>query len=94
MTELSYLLDLLLNHKLPRATKLSITERIGLIQSHTQAPMLQRQGIIAQAPSTQKLIDAASAGIAEAAPVVMAASKRIIGGEVSTGNGTKGPRKF
>ena len=32
-------------------------------------------------------------GGAMPAPII-AASKRIIGGEVDTGNGTKGPRKF
>lgn len=47
-----------------------------------------------QAPSTQKLLEqhglAQSAAPLTAAPVI----NRVVGGEVSTGNGTRGPRKF
>lgn len=39
MTELSFLLDLLLNHKLPTATKVAVTERIREVESRlVQSP--------------------------------------------------------
>lgn len=62
MTELSFLLDLLLNHKLPVATKVAVTERIRevesrLIQSPPSRVPPPSQGFIPphlanQAPST------------------------------------------
>lgn len=52
-----------------------------------------------QAPSTQKILDAMAAEtgaamVAAPLPPKIPAIQRIIGGEVNTGNGTKGPRKF
>lgn len=54
-----------------------------------------------QAPSTQRILDemasdpigtATTVGVTPALPPIR--TQRIIGGEVNTGNGTKGPRKF
>lgn len=40
MTELTFLLDLLLNHKLPMATRVAITERVKEVEQRlNQAPM-------------------------------------------------------
>ncbi len=52
-------------------------------------------GPSAQAPSTQRLLEAhaPTINIIPQAPAIPA-TQRIVGGEVNTGNGTKGPRKF
>ncbi len=39
MTELSFLLDLLLNHKLPLATKKAVTERVREVEARLSAAM-------------------------------------------------------
>lgn len=64
MTELAFLLELLLNHKLPRPTKVAVTERIKEVEQRLGNATLQRpaaplqsQGFIPphlanQAPST------------------------------------------
>lgn len=61
MTELSFLLDLLLNHKLPRPTKEAITERIKEIEMRqVQASMPRTMAARAptnQSPSTQRILD-------------------------------------
>lgn len=47
----------------------------------------------AQAPSTQRLLE--QHGLAQvAAPPIVPPAARIVGGEIPTGNGTRGPRKF
>lgn len=60
MTELSYLIDLLLNHKLSKATKDSVANRIKEIQEiykpHPVAKPLAPGGV-QQAPSTQAFLD-------------------------------------
>lgn len=64
MSELSFLLSLLLEHKLPKLTKLAITDRIKEIEGrqpvqtsgfmqHSQ----QRPPKTAQSPSTQRILD-------------------------------------
>jgi hypothetical protein len=59
MTELSFLIDLLMEHKLPRVTKLAIAERIKLVesirQSSSPAPR-PTSPAVAQAPSTMALL--------------------------------------
>ncbi len=64
MTELAFLLELLLNHKLPRPTKVAVTERIKEVESKLLSPRDVRSEIpapsqgfipphlIGQAPST------------------------------------------
>ena len=59
MTELSFLIELLLNHKLPRTTQLAIKERIKDIETRAPAPQPQRPvHPMAQAPSMQAKIEA------------------------------------
>lgn len=75
MSELSFLLQLLLEHKLPRPTKVAITDRIKEIEvgrtQPAQAIHVQRPPRTAQSPSTQRILDemAAEQGI-ETVPVV------------------------
>jgi hypothetical protein len=63
MTELSFLLDLLLNHKLPKATKEAITGRIKEIETLAHQPTIAqpqwqpRPPRNAQSPSTQRILD-------------------------------------
>jgi hypothetical protein len=63
MTELSFLLDLLLNHKLPKATKEAITGRIKEIETLAHQPTITqpqwqpRPPRNAQSPSTQRILD-------------------------------------
>lgn len=65
MTELTFLLDLLLNHKLPMATKVAVTERIKEVEARltvgnmgpigvarTNAPVTLPSHLANQAPST------------------------------------------
>ena len=63
-TELTFLLELLLNHKLPKATQLAIKERITQVESnfrpqapgnYNAAPLVQSKS--AQSPSTQRILD-------------------------------------
>lgn len=60
MTELSFLLELLLTHKLAKGTKEAITNRIKEIEQCLRPPPPQqviRPPRTAQAPSTQRLLD-------------------------------------
>ena len=58
MTELQFLIDLLLNHKLPAQTKKAVAARIGQVEaSYGTVPP---SGIVhtpKQAPSTQRILD-------------------------------------
>lgn len=61
MSELSFLIDLLLNHKLPKKTKDLIKDRITLIEerrSHQPAVSTVNFSGIQQAPSMQAKIEA------------------------------------
>lgn len=81
MTELQFLLDLLLNHKLPKGTKALIADRVGEIsKSMPQATAKANPGVVAQLQTS--------------APLAPPPANRIMGGEVSTGEGTRGPRKW
>lgn len=110
-TELQFLIDLLLNHKLNPTTKKLVADRIGFVEVSlrstqqnvprgTQAPYTVNPDLkMLQAPSTQKILDRDGPPIltpivvAPAAPPILA-TQRIIGGEVNTGGGSRGPRKF
>lgn len=67
MSELSFLLELLLNHKLPKPTKEAITTRIKEVEGRISQPV-QTSGFMttsnqarppktAQSPSTQRILD-------------------------------------
>lgn len=92
MTEIQFLINLLLEHKLPESVKQKFIARIGEVESQMSKPVMNARLItpMAQAPSTQRILDDMSEGIIPPPQ----ATKRIVGGEVNTGNGTKGPRKF
>lgn len=68
MTELSFLIDLLMNHKLPKLTKQAIAERIKEVESNIGAPNVRSQAP-RQAPST---IAALSRQADEANPAIPA----------------------
>lgn len=85
MSELSFLLELLLNHKLPKTTQLVIKDRIATVEETKQAPALSRKGLSGPIELTMEQVAAKPLPLAES---------RIVGGEVSTGNNSKGPRKF
>lgn len=62
MTELTFLVELLLNHKLPKATKDLVAQRIreveeGLILRPSPPPRVAPSPQAAQAPSTQAILD-------------------------------------
>lgn len=60
MTELSFLLELLLEHKLPKPTRIAITDRIkeiDTIRVSPPVPYTQRPPRTAQSPSTQRILD-------------------------------------
>lgn len=60
MTELSFLLELLLEHELPKATQTLIKERVKEIQiqpQHAYAAPVQRSPRTNQAASTQRTLD-------------------------------------
>lgn len=67
MTELSFLLELLLNHKLPKATRDALAARIKEVEASFAKPQIippapaihapvQRPAKTAQSPSTEKLL--------------------------------------
>ena len=106
MTELQFLIDLLLNHGLKASTKKHIADRIAQVESNMYKPSVVIPQAIPinrstlQAPSTQAILDREgivpnSTPIASIpAPVLPQATNRIVGGEVQTGKGSRGPRKF
>ena len=60
MTELSFLLELLLEHELPKATQTLIKERVKEIQVQqpiAYAAPIQRPSRTSQAASTQRILD-------------------------------------
>lgn len=97
MSELSFLLILLLDHKLPKPVKDLIKDRIKEIEAKPQQarsvsiPVLGTIG--AQAPSTIANLEREQVAQAPQAPLPPI-TNRIVGGEVDTGRGTRGPRKF
>lgn len=115
MTELQFLIDLLLNHKIQKATKDLIAKRIGEVENGLAQPVVR--GIATQSlPRLVNGVTQAASTIAamerhanpdavpittpiELAPVAplpanALATNRIVGGEVNTGRGSRGPRKF
>ncbi len=104
MTELSFLLDLLLNETLSKAVKVKLTERIRLVEAgqvprgtmppaHMVLPVVSGipTHLAQQSPSTLANLSKDEVPVMQAPPPARA---RVVGGEVQTGNGTRGPRKF
>lgn len=112
MTELQFLIHILLEHKLPKVTKELVAKRIGEVEQNMGRPMVrntviqeQPQKLINGAPQAASTIAAMERdGVPNQTPIVTAplpaltpsafAMNRIKGGEVNTGKGTRGPRKF
>lgn len=90
MTELQFLLELLLKHKLSKETKQLVADRIGEVELKLRGnPGIAMARSMEQAPST------IAAMAAQAAPVALPpAAARLVGGEVNNGDGTRGKRKF
>lgn len=59
MTELSFLIDLLMNHKLPKVTKELIAARIKEVEETYQAPVAQQ--VRSSAPLRQRAVPAPAA---------------------------------
>ncbi len=109
MTELQFLIDLLLNQKLPIKTKQLVADRITQVEANmTNVPhrTIMPSKIIngaQQAASTIALMEKDHSKESSMTPIVLApieptpanalATNRIVGGDVIK-NGSKGPRKF
>lgn len=106
MTELQFLIDLLLNHKLNPTTKKLVADRIGQVESTYRAPLpaaIHSPSVFrpttVQAPSTQAILDRevgadVSSPTPLPTPVPKMATDRIVGGEINTGQNIKGKRKW
>lgn len=81
-TELSFLLTLLLEHRLSKGTKALVRDRVKAIQG--QQPQRPINQMVTSTPTAAPPADIFSAPL----------PPRVVGGEVSTGAGTKGPRKW
>jgi len=96
-TELQFLLDLLLNHKLPKGTKKLITDRIGEVENNIiPQPALRAPVVSSRMPPPDPLhTQFAPQVIPSAMPLPKAEIDKETGrAMVPTGNGTRGPRKF
>lgn len=110
-TDREILMEVFLEEGIPLKLRKRIARHLGSSSGSTIAPqangsLITRPLLHAQAPSTQRLLDAQEAAIAQAtasgtillplamAPKPLSAAKRIVGGEVATGNGTRGPKKW
>jgi hypothetical protein len=96
-TPISFILDLILDYELPADAQKACRKYVRELEKQ----MVSKPPVVApivknslQAPSTQKLLDemAAQTGAPIINPIPVA--QRIVGGEVNTGGGTKGPRKW
>jgi hypothetical protein len=102
MTELSWLVDLLLNHKLSKPVRDHVANRIRDIEAAQPkpAPQVVRSNlppaVAMQAPSTiaNMTNEVPLKAVSHIPTLQVSAENRIIGGEVSTGAGIRGPRKF
>lgn len=106
-TPISFALEILLDcdtieqaHKLCRKYIKELEKgmthpRITMVPSGLEAAFqAQKPSSIVQAPSTQRLLEQHAQAQPTSAPIAAPIATRIVGGEVQTGNGTRGPRKF
>lgn len=96
MTEIAWLVQFMLDHKLPIKAKDAIIARIGEVESRMSKPqIMQYPGNLlsstAQAPSTQRLLE--QQVVVAPTPTRIPVQTEIV---TSTGNGTmtKGPKKW
>ncbi len=97
-TELQFLLDILLNHKLPKGTKKLITDRIGEVENQLIPPPrivgVPAQQLSARMPPPDPIIPVQTfvpPGVNTPPADIDKQTGRAV---VATGNGTRGPRKF
>lgn len=102
-TPISFILDLILDYELPPDAQKRCRKYIRELES-SLSPSGKTTTVVPnriihgaqQQPSTQKLLDEMAAQTG--APVIPIAAapivNRIVGGEVNTGNGTRGPKKW
>lgn len=79
MTELSFLLELLLNHKLPQATKKAVTERVKEVEqglSTTHMHVQDTSGFTTAQISAQRTLQAIPPHLVGQAPSTIAAMMR------------------
>ncbi len=77
-TELSFLLDLLLNHKLPKPTKDAVAERIKVVEEDMRE-MFAASGIrSAPIPQVQAVLDRAIANQAPSMQAIMARNPDLV----------------
>lgn len=96
-TELQFLLDLLLNHKLPKGTKKLLTDRIGEVENQIipQPTVLRAAPTVSSRMPPPEPIIPPQAFVPNAMPLPKAEVDKETGrAMVPTGNGTRGPRKF
>lgn len=93
MTELTFLLEILLNHKLQKPTKDLILNRIKEIESSHVATPTQRPRIVDTTPMTIKEIDPATQN-ATVAKALLDRQKLIADPAANTEPGRTSPRKF
>lgn len=101
MTEIQWLVDVMLNHKLSESVKQKFIARIGEVEANL-IPRSSNGRTVGFGPTNGGSIP--SLGTTQAPSTIAAlerqeqpippVAQRIVGGEVNTGNGTKGPRKF
>ena len=97
MTELSFLIDLLLNGRLSTKTKALVQQRIVEVETNMSLPQAvkqyQRAQVSAVPIETLTHNEVTVKALADRQAAIQAAINQKPQ-EVSTGNGTKGPRKF
>jgi hypothetical protein len=98
MTELAWLANLLVRHKLPKTVKEAVALRIEELSQSPQRPSVLPAHMQGQAPSTiaRMMSDAPPPPLTPLPPAAPSvdASARIVGGEIQTGAGIRGPRKY
>ena len=85
VTELQFLVDLLLVPRTKKDLAKHIATRIGEVEESLRGKPRQ---LLTQAPSTQALMEA------QTTPMPPVIPKRVVGGELDNGDGTKGKRKW
>lgn len=97
MTELSFLIDLLLNERLQPKAKVKVQNRITEVEQNMSLPQAVKQYAKVQASLEPPIEVAQNAATSQALAARQAAISAAVNQkpiEISTGNGTKGPRKF
>ena len=95
MTELSFLIDLLLNGRLQKTVQEKVRQRIEYVEQNMSLPQAikQHQRSNSSVPIEAAVTAQATQAVLERQATIQAAvNQKPI--EVSTGSGSRGPRKF